>query len=752
MSAMTKTPEKIKPSRRNSMQLLPALVAVGGACGLAATPAAALELGELRVNSALGQPLRASIAYALNPNEKISNYCIFLRPGGSGNGMPVLDQARITVTESAIVVSGNSPVREPILSMQLAVDCPYTPHLLREYTFMIDPANPSFVEQAARSAAARPVVRQPAVSQQPVVAQSAPAGTAERTVPVAPRSVANTSPISVSSEYLVLPGDTVSTIVARIEDRDLGMWPAVNAIFEANADAFIDNDVNRLIAGKTLQIPAMVGNVPADAGVTTSTAVASGEVQSAAATTVTADSAAANTAAENAATVADGTPDSVTPVVLEPAAVSDAAGTEIPGTTIVVDVSDGGIDASVPVAETSTALQPDVVVSAPTQTDSPVTSIPDTIIDDDTAIRVVPAVGTPAADSAGTSGAWEWLMWLGGAGVALILGLLLFGRTLRERFGFFGAGAVDIAGRRADDDPTQKTRIIEDVDYNFEDAVNSQAISLDADLGAGTGLQDAGEIDVAEDYGFMSVGDAISEVDLEITAESAAVQREETSTDIIPPSHRSDVSTILEDEVPPENNGEDYDMSMIVDATKQPLGDDDDTAQDLQAIQVDTIPESEDDGGYTLSQEIDYEVLEQDYEDELTATQALNIEVEKAAQGLAARMQDDADLTAEMRPDEPTNEMPVIEKTQELEASDKTQEMEASGDTDAVATIIPEVSNPDQTAELSTNLPTSLLAENDEVAAEESSATTIELSAAGSDITVEMQVESGRVDTKKHRK
>ena len=40
---------------------LPALVAAGG--GLAVGSAAALELGELQVQSTLGQPLRASIAY-----------------------------------------------------------------------------------------------------------------------------------------------------------------------------------------------------------------------------------------------------------------------------------------------------------------------------------------------------------------------------------------------------------------------------------------------------------------------------------------------------------------------------------------------------------------------------------------------------------------------------------------------------------------------------------------------------------------
>ena len=39
-------------------QLLPALAVVGGACGLVATPTAAVELGTLEVQSSIGQPLR----------------------------------------------------------------------------------------------------------------------------------------------------------------------------------------------------------------------------------------------------------------------------------------------------------------------------------------------------------------------------------------------------------------------------------------------------------------------------------------------------------------------------------------------------------------------------------------------------------------------------------------------------------------------------------------------------------------------
>jgi hypothetical protein len=85
--------KRLSTAKRNrNKQILPALVAVGGACGLATTPASALELGEITVDSSLGQPLRASIAYALNPNEQMFDFCIFLKPGMTANGIPTVQQ------------------------------------------------------------------------------------------------------------------------------------------------------------------------------------------------------------------------------------------------------------------------------------------------------------------------------------------------------------------------------------------------------------------------------------------------------------------------------------------------------------------------------------------------------------------------------------------------------------------------------------------------------------------------------------
>src|SRR5690606_22072221 len=105
-------------------------------------------------------------------------------------------------------------------------------------------------------------------------------------------------------------------------------------------------------------------------------------------------------------------------------------------------------------------------------------------------------------------------------------------------------------------------------------------------------------------------------------------------TDVIA-TRRAEEATILVSETPPqhEDSGE-YDVSMIVDATKQML-EDDDTTKDLRAIEVDAEEDGTGPEEYTLDKDVDYKILEQDYEDELTATQALNAEIARAARALS---------------------------------------------------------------------------------------------------------------------
>lgn len=738
MNASSKHKNKNKSSKRKSPQLLPALVAVGGACGLAAMPVNALELGDIQVNSALGQPLRASIAYALNPTEQLFNYCIYLRPGAPGSGMPTMGDARISVTDNAILLTGKTPIREPMLSMQVVVDCAYTPHLLREYTLMIDPVSPvitvrSIVESNTIAGAvpqAQPIA--------PVASETRPA-IAQTTRTPAVQTLVEQSPIGVNTSYRVQPGDTLSTIVSRIENRSIGLWPAVDVVFAANPDAFVDQDINRLIAGSELFIPRLT---------------------------------------ENVSVAAESTAPSPTTNIDEPGAAIDLVGDYSPTDSATVTETRPGAEASTspvidevpetpaatvgpaPVVEDSTAisqqvseLRPGDVIMSPIGSGSTEIVIPDTAIDNQSAS--VSVINTTTANNTGTSGALNWLIWLGGTGVALILGLLLFGRALRERFGSIGVGTPQAPGRQRDDDQTQESRVIQDLDFDFEDTINAEAISLDADLGAGTGLHTSSEMDVAQDFGFSATGQVPNELDLEIT-EDAAREPEASPTDVIPPNHREELVSILEKEVPPtEDDSEDYDMSMIVDATKQPIGDYDATAKDLQAVQIDATDIKDDDSDYTMSSAVDYDTLEQDYQEEFTATQALNAEIEQAAKDLANRMEDDES-------DDATTEMPIAqssatdihnaELTAEMPCPNVTSELPAVGSVDDPSIELPAVSDSDITAELTANLPNSIEAENDPMADGNDPNITVEMSAAGSDITVEMHVESGKIDTKKKKK
>lgn len=694
--------------KRKTPQLLPALVAVGGICGLTAYPADALELGDVQVNSALGQPLRASIAYALNPNEQVHSYCIYLRPGGSTNSAPPIDNAKVSLTGNQILITTRSAIREPLLGMQIAVDCAYTPNLVREYTIMVNPEVPMPV---ARSVTARNGADQSRTQSQSRDGAEAgrineqPAGNTPRQTTAMPDIVQNT-------KYRVQPGDTISTIVSRIRNRSVGLWSAVEIIVAANPDAFVDQDMNRLIAGSEIIIPTLVGAAVANEQLPDNAPeIAVSERESV--TEMIGD------IVETAPTaIVEDKPDAA-PVTSQAIAENEKPAISLP--------DDSAGEDSMPRSTTASELRPGDVIVVPQASAGIERSSPDV-----TAGSAAPTINSNPPNNTGVSGAWTWLLWLGGSGIALFIGLLLFGRAIRKRFGSSGGQAAEVPLRRKDDDATREAQIISDVDFEFEDTINATAISLDADLDVGSGLNAAADVDLAQDFGFSSTGNVESQLDLEIT-EAAARDPEPTPTDIIPPNHREEPVTIIESEELPSHDDEEYDLSMIVDATKQPIGDYDATAKDLQAVRVDSSPAEEE---YTMSSAVDYQALEQDYQDEFTATQAANAEMERVALELSRRIDEvDDHVTAELRATELTVEMPARDAREE-----------------PLVAPLPGVSDPDVTAELTANLPTTMEAENDSVADHNDPEVTVEMSAAGSDITVDLPLETARGQGRKKRK
>lgn len=634
-----------KPSSKFST-----LVAVSG--GLAAMPVAAIELGEAQVNSSLGQPLRASIAYALGPNEAIADTCVSLQGGmNQGGGLPGTGPASISVADGIISITGQAAVREPLLSMRLNVRCPYTAQISRDYMLFIDPAVPP--QQITAS--------QPATTPAP-----APVAVADRPRTSTPRATTrpapNRAPIANGTRIRVQPRDTLSEIAQRIENRPIGLWAAVGAIFDANPEAFIDNDPNKLKAGSWLTIP--------DFGTGVAPVLAQQPVFPDA--TAASDTAASGTSypglsADTDAVSATAVPEPVEAPVSAPVAEPGSADISdnpfvTPASEPVVDIADTEVEPPV-----ATSSSPNVPVAT---------------------IQPTPAPAEPAATN--------WLFWLAGTGLALIAAMLFFGRLVRQRFGSSPIAAVaPPQQRRRTDGNTRRMETVSEIEVvEIDQPPSPEKLALDADLIVGTGLQESSDIDVAQDFGFA----ATSELDLELPEEMSSGGEETPQTDIIPPLN-VEMNSILESEVLPDDEADedDYDMSVIVDATKMPTAEDV-TERDLAAVPVDTSDDTLITGDYTVSHEVDYKVLEQDYEDEFTATQALNNEISRAAAELAERM--DEQFGEEDTRDMSMASVTALDMTAQLPADNDDTVISDLDDTGINEAVTVNMRDADQTVEM----------------------------------------------------
>jgi len=683
----TTTAHKSKRAKKRKKAILPALVAVSGS--LAAGQAGALELGELQVQSKLGQPLRASIAFALGPNEVIYASCVSIR--STGGGLPSASGASISVANGVISLTGRTAVREPLMTANLVVNCPYTPHVSRDLMLFLDPTD--VVVFASQTA--------------PIAVPARPAPVAQpRTEPVVQIEPVARSPIEQTSRYRVVRGDSLSAIAGRLQDREIGLQATMNAIFEANPDAFLAADPNLLQAGSWLTIPSFAG------GLVTPHTVATVDAP-------------APEPADSEFTVVDTTTDT---------SVYDGAGTISQEPVDAPAISEMAISDPViePVAdEIVEALVDPAVAATRSEQDSRSQSayanlLPgDVIIDDnlatdrstDTATSTEPAAPTSARpvrgmqiiaapERAGSS--WNWMIWLAAGVISAFGAYLIFAQRLRERFGSTPIGANQPSTRPQSAQGTPRvapisvddtqisveeiTPVYDDVDFDLsDDSPTEENLTLDADLIEGTGLEQSNDMDVNQDFGFA----VTTELDMELP-ESSKRENESPETDIIPPPERTRQQMVVDSEVLPDDSQ--YEMSVLVDVTKMP-NPDDVTERDLKAMPVEDNGQTLIGDAYTINKEVDLEVLEKDYEDEFTATQKLSKEIEQAAAELAETMDpvsesggetsvemqltDMADLDVTSSLEAQNDDIGEDDITAQIEAVDKTVEMPAKDRTKA---------------------------------------------------------------------
>jgi pilus assembly protein FimV len=236
------------------------------ASALVLTSAAhAAGLGKLTVLSALGQPLRAEIELTAVSGDEASGLTAKLASPEAFKAAnidfnPALLSLRFNVEQRGgrqfIRVSSTQPLNEPFVDMLLELSW-NNGRLVREYTFLLDPAELRATQSA--QVAARESAR-PRTEAAPAPAQPSTAPAAERPRRAARAETAEpakpATETAAQSRYRVKPGDSLGRIAAQLKPVDVSLDMMLVALYRANPDAFIGNNMNRLKSGRILTVPA----------------------------------------------------------------------------------------------------------------------------------------------------------------------------------------------------------------------------------------------------------------------------------------------------------------------------------------------------------------------------------------------------------------------------------------------------------------------------------------------------------------
>ncbi|MBB3168085.1 FimV/HubP family polar landmark protein [Simiduia aestuariiviva] len=241
------------------MRLRKLALSIGVSAALVSNLGFALGLGEIKLNSALNQPLDAQIKLLqvrdLSEEEiivQLASREAYERANVERlfflSGMKfevVLDDPN----NPHIRVTTQDNVREPYLNFLLETQWP-TGRMLREYTVLMD--LPTFSEKNQKAVAA-PSQSAPAavpVKPRPAVQPAQPVASARPEPRQEPRAAA-------AGDYAVRANDTLWDIALMARpDRSYSVQQTMLAIQRLNPDAFINNNINLLKKGQVLRLPA----------------------------------------------------------------------------------------------------------------------------------------------------------------------------------------------------------------------------------------------------------------------------------------------------------------------------------------------------------------------------------------------------------------------------------------------------------------------------------------------------------------
>jgi pilus assembly protein FimV len=241
------------------------------AAALLAVPllAHAVGLGSLKVLSALGQPLNAEIQIVSeHPGEmdsvtaRLASQDAFRQAGIDFN--PVLLGMKFDVEhhdgKPILKLTTTQPVNEPFLDILVELQWA-SGRLVREYTFLLDPPEYKATQAISPAPSAMPAekpAQPPApaapVQERPLEAAPAPAPSVTPAPAPAPKPAA-AAPESKPATREVNKGDTLGEIARENLTRGITYNQMLIALYRANRDAFIRDNINLVRAGRILDIP-----------------------------------------------------------------------------------------------------------------------------------------------------------------------------------------------------------------------------------------------------------------------------------------------------------------------------------------------------------------------------------------------------------------------------------------------------------------------------------------------------------------
>ena len=243
---------------------------------------ASAGLGGLNVQSHLGEPFTGSITVTGEEAQALLN-------GGKAtisNGN-LRAAVRKSGDKAVVTIRSSKAIKDPVLVFQVGVGAQS-----REYTAIIDPAG--YDSKDAASVRIRPATESQSSeptrnAQQPATKNNKAAGNqiaqarkdVQRKVEkkqVQTASAKNDTASRSGRQHLVRTGETLIAIASSIRPQGMTLDQTIQALVNANPDVFIENNANRMLAGKVLNIPnrSELQRLAASAPVKTNTAAEKG--------------------------------------------------------------------------------------------------------------------------------------------------------------------------------------------------------------------------------------------------------------------------------------------------------------------------------------------------------------------------------------------------------------------------------------------------------------------------------------------